>query len=398
MKKVVGILFLILIILTTASFAAFPAELEGNETEEGLEEFGTLEEKNENVNYDHLVMPIDETYEPSKQNVIKDDIYKIDEEVVIDNEVDGNIYVIGQTVKLNKAMIYGNVYIIAEKVEIIDSQMNSAYILGEEIYFSGTANDLYACGSNVTTEVESSILRNLKVGADTLNIKGNIGRNVDATINQLNVAETAKIIGKLNYYSMSKGNISEKAQISQIEFVQEEVQETDEPEENEVWDNIYEVIVFSFKTLIVALIVVLCVNKFQILKRSENVVIDFSKALGKGTAFLILVPMIVITLICTVIGIGFGFVALAIYVIAFYVATPIFAIEIATRIVNKKSESSAKKSQIIALSVLVSIIIWALKFIPVLGGILRFIIILIGLGIIFNLMFEKNKKEIVNEN
>lgn len=401
MKRILGILFLILVMFTTVCFAAFPAELEGEETEEGLENFGTLDTKNdnENVNYDYLVMPISEDENTEKQeNMILDDVYKIEESVIIDYDIDGNAYILAEEVTIENVIINGNLYVLAKKIDISNSQINgSIYALGEKFEFSGITQDIYACGAEVTIGDKATVVRNLKVASDILNINGNIQRNVDAGIDELNIASTAKINGKLNYYSEKKGEISQQAQINEIVFTQETVEEADVKEENIASDIISGILTFALKALVVALVIFFGTTKFNELKRTENFAGDYVKASAKGIGFLVLVPLIAIILICTVIGVGFGFVVLALYIIALYIAVPLFCIETSKRIFDKK-EKSDKKLQIIGVAVLISAIIGALKFVPVLGGILKFIVILIGLGIIVNLMFEKTSKEVVNEN
>ena len=138
------------------------------------------------------------------------------------------------------------------------------------------------------------------------------------------------------------------------------------------------------------------VNKFNKLKRTENVATDLLLAMCKGAGVLVLVPLIAVVLMCTVIGIALGISVIAIYVVLLYIATAMVAIEIAYRILSKKEE--IKKGAIIGISILISIAIWAIGLIPLVGGAVKFIVLLMGLGILFDLMFQKIKKEEVNEN
>ncbi len=123
---------------------------------------------------------------------------------------------------------------------------------------------------------------------------------------------------------------------------------------------------------------------------------DFLKNTGKGALMLIFLPILSVVLMLSVIGVGFGLIVLVLYIIGLCVAIPIASVEIAHRILAKKEE--VKKGLWIGLSIVVSLLIWAMKFVPVIGGIIRFILVLIGLGIICSLIFQRNKKEEVNEN
>lgn len=123
---------------------------------------------------------------------------------------------------------------------------------------------------------------------------------------------------------------------------------------------------------------------------------DFLKSTGKGALMLIFVPILSVVLMLSILGLGFGMIILALYIILLCVAIPITSVEIAYRILGKKED--VKKAVWIGISILVSLVIWGIKFIPVVGGIVRLIVILIGLGIVSSLIFQRNKKEKVNEN
>ena len=78
--------------------------------------------------------------------------------------------------------------------------------------------------------------------------------------------------------------------------------------------------------------------------------------------------------------------------ILLWIAIPVISTEIAYRILDKKQPEGIKKSVLIGVAVLVSVIIWAVaEFVPVFGGSLKFILILMGLGVLFDLIFSKRK-------
>lgn len=379
MKKVAGILILCIMMICTVSIAT---------TEDILP-------VNDIADYD--IMPISEI--PTDRNeedyeIIYDDVYKMENQVTINEAIDGNVYVIAREVKVQNAVIYGNLFVMAEEVQIVDSEIaGSVFAMGEKVSFSGMTNDLYACGSKVDIASDSYVYRSAKVVSETANIDGNIGRDLYAGVNQLNVGENAQIAGTLSYFSAKEGNISEQAQIQNVEFTQEEYEEE---EQNTIMDSVYEIASVAFQALIIALIIVFLVGKFKTLKRTDNIAGDFLKSTGKGALMLIFVPILSIVLMVSVIGLGFGMILLVLYIISLCVAISITSVEIAHRILAKKED--VKKGVLIGLSILVSIAFWAIKFIPVIGGIIRFIAILIGLGIISSLIFQRNKKEEVNEN
>lgn len=371
MKKVIGVLILIVLMFANISLAAYPEDLE----------------ENEEVNYDDLIELIsNEPMDPS--NMVEDDIYALDQDVVIDKMVDGNVYAMGQNVKIEGANIFGNVFVMAEKIEITNSQIGgSVFAMGETVNFSGSMNDVYVAGNRVNFNQDCSVWRNAKVSGGTINVNGEIGRDFTAFAETLNVAETAKIVGKLNYSSEKEGTISENAQIGNVAFEQAEPNNT---YQKRTGDYVFDFITIIARTLIVALIIVFLVNKFKNLYTKENMVSEYLKSIGKGIGVLIVVPVITVLLMISIIGTGLGVSLLAIYIVTLYLATSIFAVEVAYRLEKEN------KVKIIGIAISVSVIVKAISFIPMIGGTIVFLTALIGLGTLFDMLFKKVKNEAID--
>lgn len=392
MKKVVGILFLIFTLMATVSLAAYPADLEAAELQ-ALQEESNIEPISELDEVESLIQP--RTSE-GETELILDDIYKMEKEAVVTGIVDGNVYLMANKAKIENAMIYGSVYIMAQEVDITNSDIGgSVYVFGNKVKFSGNTNDFYGAGNEIELAKESYIWRSARVAAENLSVNGAIEKDLHAGINKLQVGDTAVIQGKLNYYADKEGAISEQAKIQEIQF--DEVEQNEE-KVNPVMDYVYEAGSVILMTLVIALVVVFCITKFTALRRSEKLGIDLLKNAGKGALVFLFMPIIAIVLMLTVIGAGIGVIGLVVYIVLLFVAISITSVEIAYRICTKKQTNEVKKGAIIGISILVSLVIWAIRFIPVIGGIVRFIAILIGLGIWYTVMFQKIKKEEVNEN
>ena len=142
MKKRIGILFLLMMMLATFVFAAYPEDLENQE----LENLQTTSEENSEAGID----PISLEGEENHLDITDNDVYLCENHVNIKEMINGNVYVIAQNATIDQAMIYGNVYIIAEKIDILNAEINgSVYLIGENIHFSGSAYDVYSCGAKV---------------------------------------------------------------------------------------------------------------------------------------------------------------------------------------------------------------------------------------------------------
>ena len=191
--------------------------------------------------------------------------------------------------------------------------------------------------------------------------------------------------------------IPDTASINDVQYHKITVKE--ENKESNVKNYIYPVISVIFKTLIVSLMVVFFVNKFRKLRRTENVAKDLLKLTGKGLAVLILVPIISFILLISYVGTAFSIVVVLVYLLLLYIATSIISIEIAYRVLSKKEESQIQNGKWIGVSVLVALIISIIGLIPTIGGIVKFILILMGLGMQYDIIFQREKVNgEVNEN
>ena len=393
MKKAISVLFLICIMISTMSFAAYeePTETDTENSEYGIELINIdPDEEGESIVRDPVIQPRDGDSE-NTSTTIYDDVYKIENNVTITDIVDGNVYVMGKNVNIDGATIFGDLYIIGETVNITDVDVGSSvYVIGQDVKFSGMTNDLYVLGQNVDIEEGASIWRSVRAGAETLNFAGYIDRNLYAAVNNLTVSESGIIQGTLNYSSENEGDISENASISDIQFSKE----VDENEETtpELKEYVFQLIRALVKTLGVSCIIVLLVNKFKTINRTDKISNDLLKQFGKGILVFVAVPVLAILLFITKIGIALGFPLVVIYLIYIYIATSIAMTEIAYRILLKNPNDELTNKKIIGVSVIVSAVVWLIGLIPFVGIIVKSILGLIGLGISYDLIFQKNKK------
>ena len=81
------------------------------------------------VNYDDYIDLIsleDEIMPISAFNIVEDDIYRIEKQVILQDMVDGNVYIIAQDLKITGAVIEGNVYAMAESIIIENSEITGS--------------------------------------------------------------------------------------------------------------------------------------------------------------------------------------------------------------------------------------------------------------------------------
>lgn len=401
MKKVMGIIFLSVILIATTVLAAYPADLENNEldqlqseniielTDKQLEEVEKFIE--EPASEDLIASNETEEVQGENDKFEDNDIYEIGEEVSITKKVNGNVYAMGESVNIDGALIQGNAFVIGQEVEIKNVQIEgSLYVVGENIEISGVVNDVYACGSNVIITENANIWRDIRIAGSVVEINGTVGRNAFLGVNELTVGGNSLITGTLNYFSPNEAEISSDARIENVNFQKQEVEEAEEVVKFNPISYIFEILTALFKTFIISLLIICLVDKFNKLKRTEKVSSELLKNAGIGALVLILVPIASICLLFTGIASVMGIMAILIYILIVYASSSIASVEIATRILDKiKKEETISNGKKIGASVLVALALYIVGLIPGVGSIVKFAFVLIGLGIIFDLVFKK---------
>ena len=160
MKKIIGVLFIILILLSTICFATEqkipqPRTVETPQEEINQDETSEILQvtDEEPENYDDLIDLISATNYDLDSDIIEDDVYEMKENVIINEDVDGNVHAMGRKVRIEDAIIYGNVFVMAQEIEIVDCEISGTiYAMGEKIFFSGNADDICAMGRRVSFE------------------------------------------------------------------------------------------------------------------------------------------------------------------------------------------------------------------------------------------------------
>ena len=112
-----------------------------------------------------------------------------------------------------------------------------------------------------------------------------------------------------------------------------------------------------------------------------------------GAAFTILLPLIMIALLFTTIGVAVSITALMLYVVLMMINSAVVAITITEFVASKISVIDKIWKKLLML-IPISIIIFALRQIPYyVGGAMSAIILVFGVGIIVLYQFDKRRKE-----
>lgn len=337
----------------------------------------------------------EENAESTETPEIRDtDLYLFNDNIVMDQLIDGNVFLFGNNIEIT-GKVNGSLYVFGNKVTFKSGSyvVNTIYACANEIYFEGDANDLYVVCNTLNMSYDSFIVRDLRVCAGNFTFSGGVGRNAYVTADNFTFTTEEEndgiIFGDLNYSSKSELELSKDFVQGDLNYTEITATSYESTTQDIIIDKITDLLISLFTTIIVFLLILWLAPKFMD-KSSSFVSSKTLPAFGIGLLGLIIVPIVAILLMCSTIGISIAFAALGLYVSILLIATSVVNICITNKI--KEKFNFDKKYKTVLTLIATSIVVWALKQIPYVGGFIGFILFTIGIGIIVMYLFTKNKK------
>lgn len=396
--KVLLSLFLIITLISTLSFAENETT---NETQTPAETTTTTNETSNETNSVDTTSTTDEngaaviseensgeaqnSSTTNSKDVHEGDLYLSGEDVTMDKLVNGNVYIMANNVTVT-GQVAGNLFILANKATFTDAYIESSvYLCANEVNFKAVASDLYACCNTIEIPTNYGVYRDLKCYGNSLTILGIIGRNVECNVASLNLEKDdskADIYGNLKYSSTKEIQIPDGAVQGETTFTQIAKQETKE-KVTDYLANAATAVVFTLVIYGLALLF----SKSSIEKCTKIASKKFLPAFGIGILSLILIPVVSFLLLISIVGAPVSIALLVLYGLLLAISGSVFAISIANIISEKIKISNAwLKALCVAI---VSLLVYIIGIIPYVS-LIKFLIIILGFGIILMNMFFKN--------
>lgn len=382
-KTKIILIFLILILLFSTTFV-----FADNETnDEGIMTISEdSEEKPINDNSSSNIQSQENTYK-------KSDIYLAGDEITIDYIVDGNLFVCADTVTIN-SQIGGDAFILAKNLIIGEDGyiFSNLFTISNNVEIKGVVYDVYALAKNLTLS-NGYVYRDLKVSVGTLNINGVIGRNAFVTCSTINFNTDGNsngiIYGNLNYSATAKMAIPENAVNGDVNYSISE-EESEVNVRSIIANYILDLGQFLAFVLIIWLLCLWLAPKF--LSNTNNYVGKKTlNVLGYGILALIAVPIACIIMILLQLTGGFSLFLLGLYVLAIIVTKSLFTITANNYVCSKLKIN--KNSGIFGMLIISGFVVWGLTQLPYIGGLISFIITVLGLGILVASIIPKKVKK-----
>ena len=308
---------------------------------------------------------------------VNGDIFCAGQNVTITGTVTGDVICAGQTVHV-AGDVGGNVRVAGQNVTIAGTIARNLTVGGQSVVLDDSGHvhgDAEVGGQSVT--LNGAIDRDLAAGATALTLSGIVARDVTATTADLTLGGNARIGGDLTYTSM---NTLTRASGSHVGGT---IARHNPPADhgNGMWSGAvigggFMMALYTFAAfLLIALALILLFPGF-IHAATEVAVAAPWKTLLVGFLASIIVPVVILALMFTAIGVPLALLALLTWVVVVCVSVPFAAYYLGSLLLSKSTNNP------IWMMLLGAAIILILFMIPIIGFLTWLVAMWFGLGII----------------
>ena len=340
-----------------------------------------------------------------KDKVINGSLFISGNSVIVDGEINGDVFCVGKDVVIT-GTVHGDVLCAGKTLHINNNTDGNIRVAGQTVDISGTAGanatvfgqtvtesengaidgELLVAGQNV--KIDGYVGRDVQAWLDAITITGQIDGSLGADTNSLSIADGAIIGGNVNYTSDQNATIASGATVGGKVSKHTDTQPVAKPapvvsqNHSGNWG-------FLITTLIFGAIL-LQLFPGNLLKTVEAMQERWGKTIGLGVLVVILSPLFILFLIVTLVGIPLAIAAVGLFIAAYFIGRILVALLVGRIILD--SVYKQKKDSLGWNLVAGSLVLWATFLIPVVGGIVSFIVTIFGFGGVL-LLFQLKKKQ-----
>ncbi len=330
-------------------------------------------------------------HDDEQTEIYEGDLYIFENKsYTMDKLVDGNVFIFGKDVTIT-GQVNGAVYVCASGTLTIDENAyigSDLFAFAQTIELNGLIFDVYAAADKLNINSGASIYRDIRAYANDMTLAGSVGRDAFFSANKMSIAEgedTLTVYGDLSYESKRELANIDKATI-QGEIKYSEYVENDD-NENVVVDLIISAISTIIFNILIYIVLVFFAPKF-VEKTKEYVSTRGLLAFAIGIAFTIAVPVVAFVLLMLNVGAASAAMLLIVYAAILMINAFVVAIA-ANEFIAEKLKIGDSKFKKGLLLMATSLILWAVRKIPFIGGWISIIVFMCGVGIVIFYQFDK---------
>jgi cytoskeletal protein CcmA (bactofilin family) len=305
------------------------------------------------------------------------DVYATGQSVVVTGTLDGDLIAAAQQVVVD-GTVNGNVRAAGAVVTVNGHVGRSVSSLAQQVNISSTGRvdgSLLAAGE--TVGVFGQVGRGLTIGGGTLQLGGPVGGKVEAWAQTLSLGPNARIGGDLEYYSERQIDTPSGTVAGRVQYHQVERQERQAPLLNGLFD-FGGLVLLIGSAILGALAIILA-------PRASARAVELGRqqplqTFGVGLLVLCAVPLAVLLIAVTLVGIPIAFAVAALYWLGLLLAWPALGLVVGTEIARRVRRG--EPMPVLGTLVIGLIVLHLVTHLPVVGGLVAFLGMAFGLGLI----------------
>lgn len=326
----------------------------------------------------------------NRRGAVSDDYYAAGGTITIDANIKGDVIAAGGTVTVG-TQVSDDVAAAGGTITVRGQVRDDVRIAGGTLTIdANVGDDLLAAGGTIeitpgarisgnafigggTVDMSGTIDGDLFIGGGKVEIAGIVHGDVQIEAGEIELMEGARIDGNLTYTSPDEAKISPEAVVrGKISYTESERYQYQRSHKGFRF--------LSVITLSVAGTVLLLVFPNFTRAASARVATEFWKNLGLGFALLVATPVAAILLMSVLVGLHVGLPLLAIYFVALLIAFLIGAFFVAGYGAQLTGFDNSTRGRQVATLIVAMLALALLRFIPVVGGLIIFLLLVTALG------------------
>ena len=317
---------------------------------------------------------------------VKGDVVAFADRVTIRGVVEGNVFA-GAREVLVTGRVDGSLHMGCGRCDLEGEVTGNLYIGGEDVTVADTGRigrDAHLFGRGI--RMDGSSARDLTAAGERVEIRGGVGRTARTHSERLTVFDEATIGGDLIIEVADNGG----AEVAEGAEIGGEVSETriehDMHDRRSPWltGGFYmRAFVFLVSAFLVGMLLhALVPGLFRGVLATSS---DFVRCLGFGFVALIATPILLLLCAITVVGIPIAILGSFVYLTVLFVSMIVVAALVGSAILGADSDSAQSFGAALLLGLVVVV---AVMNIPFVGGLLRLLIGLAGMGLVISTLLE----------
>ena len=336
-----------------------------------------------------------------KHGEIDDDIYLAGAQIDLYATVNGDVVAAGGELNL-EGDINADVIAAGGVVTLLGVVADDARLAGGHIRVKGkVGDDLVAAGGRIQLSpiarvggrawlsggeirIDGHVVDELRVAAGRVVISGKVDGNVEIRAEHITITETAEINGYLHYKSPQEADIASGVRIDG-EVVHTPVDVDFKPL---IAQLVFAGLIALISMVLTAVVLYLLFTEFA-QSVSQSLQAQPWLSLGIGLAVFAAVPLLVVILFSTLVGLWLALLLLVVYgvvVLTGYLCGALFIANAGLKRMGKTEVSRAKRASALAVTLLALALI---SLVPLLGGLVNWLVLLAGIGALSRQLYSQ---------